>query len=546
MELPDFSSLWEASSTLEKLQESLLKDYSSQNQGKVQNYRRRDPDSRNDYYSDGICGVSFGIVEPEFANPLATCCQQHFFTAEELDRHIAEHVVCPGVPGAEDSSCGRTIHPTAIAFHLETDHATAIPTTDTRGDAEHSDPTLKRWREARRRNYPTFERVQAKIREVGYRIDRGQVLLTRKFGSLNSRKPRELRKPRDEGSKGPKLEANCADNHPSVEQQPAQPLTTSQRVNEGSLLDDPPASDKLELATNGDNVTRPASCVRGAEDTPEVEVDLPTVGVDEDEEGPFMPTSVPAPLVSYDSDVSWSEQLEEVEELWAPASSSIRKTLLEQLETVKPKNAQVEDTHDDSQTTVSSNTSGGRRNGRPKREERGGRRKERLRSKGDAEDEDGQTESTAVGDAEMEIDEMSARGGVKVFAAHPLVQMFARRRACMRHALLISKRPTLLQMLLAEEMRHERNQLMQCTLRGIREEEINGGTTPKPGNTSNSVDLTPTSLQPAQSSPYSHHKTRQAEIQQGTPLDTMARTPLSASITYQGRASCSTRKRHQR
>lgn len=37
MELPDFSSLWEASSTLEKLQESLLKDYFPQNHGNAQN-----------------------------------------------------------------------------------------------------------------------------------------------------------------------------------------------------------------------------------------------------------------------------------------------------------------------------------------------------------------------------------------------------------------------------------------------------------------------------------------------------------------------------
>ncbi|VDK38666.1 unnamed protein product [Taenia asiatica] len=475
MELPDFSSLWEASSTLEKLQESLLKDYSAQNQRNAQNYRRRDPDSCNNYYSDGICGVSFGIAEPEFANPLATCCQQHFFTAEELDRHTAEHVVCPGVPGTADNSCGRNIHPTAIAFHLETEHATAKSATDTNGDAEHSDPALKRWREARRRNYPTFERVQAKIREVGYRIDRGQVLLTRKFGSLNSRKPRELRKPRDESSKRPKLEANCTDTHPSVEQvclpcfalkssvQPTQPPSSLQEVNGESRLDHSSAPDKLELATNGDNIEGPASCVESANDTPEAGADLPTVGIDEDEEAPSMSASAPPPLVSYDSDVSWSEQLEEVEEIKTPASSSTKKTLLEQLETVQPKNAQVEDAHLDQQATLGSKTSEGRRNGRPKREKRGGRRKERrIRSKRNAEDEDAPTSSTAADDAEMEIDEVSARGGVKAFAAHPLVQMFARRRACMRHASLISKRPTLLQMLLAEEMRHERNQLMQC------------------------------------------------------------------------------------
>ncbi|EUB55905.1 Nuclear fragile X mental retardation-interacting protein [Echinococcus granulosus] len=368
----------------------------------VSSHRRRDPDSYNNYYSDGICGVSFGIAEPEFANPLATCCEQHFFTAEELDRHTAEHVVCPGIPGMEGSSCGHSIHPSAIAFHLETEHATANSAADTKGDAEHNGPALKRWREARRRNYPTFERVQAKIREP-------------------------------------------------------------QRANAKSRLNYPPALDNLELATNSGDVGRPTPFVEDVEGTPEVGIDLPTVRGNEDEESPSVPTPIPRPLVSYDSDVSWSEQLEEIEEIEPPASSSAKKTLLEQLETVQPKNAQEEDTHGDPQTTLSSNTSKERRIGRPKRDKRGRRRRERRdRARSDAEDENEPTTSTAADDGEVEIDEVSAKGGVKAFAAHPLVQMFARRRACMRHASLISKRPTLLQMLLAEEMRHERNQLMQC------------------------------------------------------------------------------------
>ncbi|VDM31427.1 unnamed protein product [Hydatigera taeniaeformis] len=419
MELPDFTSLWEASNTLQKLQESLLKESLPKIQGGNQKYRRRDPESCHNYYSDGICGVSFGIAEPEFANPLATCCQQHFFTAAEFNRHTTEHIVCPGVPGTEDSSCGRSIHPTAIAFHLETEHAIANSTTDARRHDEQSDPALKRWREARRRNYPTFERVQAKIREVGYRIDRGQVLLTRKFGSLNSRKPQELKKPRDENSKRPKLETNCAETLPSVEQ----------------------------------------------EGTPEGVADLPTV---QDEEATSMHPAAP-PLVSYDSDASWSERLEEADEIKTPTTLLTKKTLLEQLETVHPKNVQEKDADGDTQGTLATNSkpkfpaSERCRNSRSNREKRGGRRRERRnRPKRDVEDGAAPTASTEADDEELEIDEVSARGGVKAFAAHPLVQMFAKRRNCMRHASLISKRPTLLQMLLAEEMRHERNQLMQC------------------------------------------------------------------------------------
>ena len=96
--------------------------------------------------------MSFGIAEPEFANPLATCCEQHFFTAEELDRHRSQHVTCPGLPDVDGSSCGRALHPSVLAFHLETEHSrnvNKVGKDDTSDGVD--DAFLKRWREARKK-----------------------------------------------------------------------------------------------------------------------------------------------------------------------------------------------------------------------------------------------------------------------------------------------------------------------------------------------------------------------------------------------------------
>ncbi|CAH8428561.1 unnamed protein product [Schistosoma turkestanicum] len=48
------------------------------------------------------------------------------------------------------------------------------------------------------------------------------------------------------------------------------------------------------------------------------------------------------------------------------------------------------------------------------------------------------------------------------FASHPLVKLQMKRRQCLSDIHRIHSRPTLLQMLLAEDIRKERNQLMQC------------------------------------------------------------------------------------
>ncbi|CAL8069159.1 unnamed protein product [Calicophoron daubneyi] len=55
------------------------------------------------------------------------------------------------------------------------------------------------------------------------------------------------------------------------------------------------------------------------------------------------------------------------------------------------------------------------------------------------------------------------------FASHPVVQLRAQRKACLANPNRIHSRPTLLQMLLAEQVRTERNQLMQCVRYVVRE-----------------------------------------------------------------------------
>ena len=91
----------------------------------------------------------------------------------------------------------------------------------------------------------------------------------------------------------------------------------------------------------------------------------------------------------------------------------------------------------------------GRRRGKrePRRKERGNRgRKRQRRTTGEEDCEKEALAEVEEVDGEIDIDEVSVRGGVKAFASHPVVQMFAKRRACMRKTSQITKRPTLLHM----------------------------------------------------------------------------------------------------
>ncbi|KAF5396719.1 hypothetical protein PHET_10343 [Paragonimus heterotremus] len=87
------------------------------------------------------------------------------------------------------------------------------------------------------------------------------------------------------------------------------------------------------------------------------------------------------------------------------------------------------------------------------RRRRGGRRRTGKRPK-DLNDENLNTEANGQPPHRKKSD--------NPFASNPLIQLQAKRRAISKNPNRILSRPTILHMLLAEEMRTERNQLMQC------------------------------------------------------------------------------------
>lgn len=104
-------------------------------------------------------------------------------------------------------------------------------------------------------------------------------------------------------------------------------------------------------------------------------------------------------------------------------------------------------------------------NGTPRRprvrRRRGGRgRRAKKVKESDGVEKDANNEEPD-GDDEPELVDKATQNN-DPFSSHPLVRMQAKRRAVSKEPNRIYSRPTLLHMLLAEEMRTERNHLMQC------------------------------------------------------------------------------------
>ncbi|BHF79508.1 nuclear fragile X mental retardation protein interacting protein 1 [Sparganum proliferum] len=471
--------------------------------------RKWRPQVNDNYYSDGICGVTFGIERPEFCHPLKTCCDHHFFTEEEFRRHEAQHIKCP------HEECPVVIHPSVLNFHIETAHS---PEVFARLNPVLADKSIVSWRDSRKKNYPTFERVQAKIRETGYRIQRGQVLLTKQFGSLNKRKPFELRDPnstRVDKPKGPNPRPQDATSRRHGPRNTLQPPLEAVLPHAASSTATPPEAQSPQ----NDNPSSssplppppppPSSPEKSDSDMEEADSD-PVPAVVTSTATTNMPVGC---LVAYDydSDLSWDETLptaaaaaattttaaplteepkvavDSSQTLEPEQSTPATTSLLDQLSSLKPKFSGAESQAEQKESpgspvTVNPTPAAATGRARPPpnrlrrgRRQRGQNRGGRPRRGGDDSQSEGRedrgrrrrrggraTTETNVEEEKEEEDEEGASGVTAIFASHPVVRMASKRRECMRNAALMAKRPTLLQMLLAEEMRHERNQLMQC------------------------------------------------------------------------------------
>ncbi|CAL8406733.1 unnamed protein product [Arctogadus glacialis] len=168
--------------------------------------------------------------EPEdlyFCDP----CDRGFKTEESHSEHMSQHIKC------SFADCSFTAHEKIVAIHWRNSHAPGAKRIKLETQEE-----VTKWREERRRNYPTVDNVEKKRKVQDVREEGGGVLETAQFGRMRGRGRGRVRGNNrfQRGAPGGyRNQGNGAPGGP-----PAPPPAASDRDPLGALVSDEPDSDK--------------------------------------------------------------------------------------------------------------------------------------------------------------------------------------------------------------------------------------------------------------------------------------------------------------
>ncbi|XP_072306915.1 FMR1-interacting protein NUFIP1 [Eucyclogobius newberryi] len=130
---------------------------------------------RPHYGTPGNYGHKKNKKEPECPYFCDTC-DRGFKNAEKYNEHISQHVKC-SVP-----DCTFMAHEKIVSIHWKNNHAPGAKRIKLDTPEE-----IAKWREERRKNYPTRDNVEKKKKMMEMREETGGVLETAQFGRMRGR-----------------------------------------------------------------------------------------------------------------------------------------------------------------------------------------------------------------------------------------------------------------------------------------------------------------------------------------------------------------------
>ncbi|XP_028249000.1 FMR1-interacting protein NUFIP1 isoform X2 [Parambassis ranga] len=113
--------------------------------------------------------------EPEYSHYCDTC-DRGFKHQDKYHEHVSQHVKC-SVP-----DCSFTAHEKIVSIHWRNNHAPGAKRIKLDTPEE-----IAKWREERRRNYPTLQNIEKKQKVMEVREETGGVLETAQFGRMRGR-----------------------------------------------------------------------------------------------------------------------------------------------------------------------------------------------------------------------------------------------------------------------------------------------------------------------------------------------------------------------
>ncbi|XP_055946581.1 FMR1-interacting protein NUFIP1-like isoform X1 [Argiope bruennichi] len=173
---------------------------------------------------------NFKVKEDNGPNKPYACdtCDRAFAAEQELKLHLSEHIKCNA------GNCDFEAHPKIVALHKKMQHETGYAEAINKlKDAEE----IAKWRAERKRRFPTAENIRKRKAEQAEKEARGEVIETKDFGKM----------------KKPRLENRFNRRHNRTDRRKRQFNNTNVHFKNERLLSTPKATSNASLDSDSDS-----------------------------------------------------------------------------------------------------------------------------------------------------------------------------------------------------------------------------------------------------------------------------------------------------